>query len=773
MSDLMLQPNSEHLISTGHAQLPQSASPAKLLDLAFGFVRRQYWVILVALFISMTLGVVYLKITPPSFIASATMMIDPRATTRGSLPLQAVLGDPTIDWPWIEAQITLIKSDNLVSSVIKNQHLTEDPEFVGDEGVIHRISVAIGKNFWRGSEVQKPKSDADLMRQAIFAVKKKVDVQRVGGYVIEIGFMSQNPDRAAQIANAVANAYIEDQLDLRYQANQRASDWLQQRLQTIRQQALAAERAVVEFKTKNNIVAADGKLINEQQLAELNSQLVVARSQTGEAQAKLDRIETVLRADEPAESASAPVADALSSPIITKLRSQYLDLVNREADWSKRYGRNHLAVVNLRNQIREIRSSIIEELKRIAESYKGNYAIAKRNQEDLEKRLAESVAETQGTNQAQVLLRGLESSAQSYRTLYDNFLQHYTESIQQQSFPITEARLISPASSPLYKSSPRGLRVLALALLGGIGCGAGLALLRELLDRGVRTSSQIQMAFDAECLAFVPSTEVPMIKPRVRAAPVSTRAAIDAAASRIIAPDPRLLRYVIDSPLSPFAESIRAVKVSVDLVGAAKSNKVIGITSSLPNEGKSTIAASLAQLCAQGGARVILVDCDLRNPSLSRELAPNAAPGLIDVITNTASLDKVVWSDPCTDLSFLPAGVTSRRIHTSEMLASEAMKRFFLRLRESYDYVIVDLSPIAPVVDVRSTTHLVDSYVFVVEWGKTKIDVVEHALATAGGVYDNLLGVVLNKVNFKALGRYDSHGNYYDNRHYARYGYTD
>jgi succinoglycan biosynthesis transport protein ExoP len=170
---------------------------------------------------------------------------------------------------------------------------------------------------------------------------------------------------------------------------------------------------------------------------------------------------------------------------------------------------------------------------------------------------------------------------------------------------------------------------------------------------------------------------------------------------------------------------------------------------------------------------VILVDCDLRNPSLSRELAPNAAPGLIDVITNTASLDKVVWSDPCTDLSFLPAGVTSRRIHTSEMLASEAMKRFFLRLRESYDYVIVDLSPIAPVVDVRSTTHLVDSYVFVVEWGKTKIDVVEHALATAGGVYDNLLGVVLNKVNFKALGRYDSHGNYYYNRHYARYGYTD
>jgi polysaccharide biosynthesis transport protein len=218
---------------------------------------------------------------------------------------------------------------------------------------------------------------------------------------------------------------------------------------------------------------------------------------------------------------------------------------------------------------------------------------------------------------------------------------------------------------------------------------------------------------------------------------------------------------------------MRAVKVSVDLVGAAKSNKVIGITSSLPNEGKSTIAASLAQLSADAGARVILVDCDLRKPSLSQKLVPDATPGLIDVINNPAGLDKVIWSDPSTLLSFLPVGTRSRLTHTSEILASDAMKRLFVRLRESYEYVIVDLSPVAPVVDVRSTTHLFDSYVFVIEWGKTKIHVAEHALNTARGVYDNLLGVVLNKVDLKALSRYEGHRDYYYNRHYARYGYTD
>ena len=191
------------------------------------------------------------------------------------------------------------------------------------------------------------------------------------------------------------------------------------------------------------------------------------------------------------------------------------------------------------------------------------------------------------------------------------------------------------------------------------------------------------------------------------------------------------------------------IKVTADLGDGSKSSKIIGVTSSLPNEGKSTVSASLAQLCAHSGARVILVDCDLRKRSLSQDLAPTATAGIIDVLTEAASLDEVIWSDPSTKLSFLPAVVRSRLTHTSEVLASAAMKRLFDRLRERYDYVIVDLSPLAPVVDVRAATHLVDSYLFVVEWGKTKIDVVERALNTARGVYDNLLGVILNKVDFE------------------------
>jgi succinoglycan biosynthesis transport protein ExoP len=169
-----------------------------------------------------------------------------------------------------------------------------------------------------------------------------------------------------------------------------------------------------------------------------------------------------------------------------------------------------------------------------------------------------------------------------------------------------------------------------------------------------------------------------------------------------------------------------------------------------------------------------LLDCDLRNPSLSRKLARTAKSGLLEVVAGSASPDGVLWMEPTSGFTFLPAMTSSRVAHSSQILASDPTRKLFDCLRESYDYVIVDLPPLAPIVDVRVMTNLIDSFVFVVEWGSTKIDVAEHALDNARGVYDNLLGVVLNKVDMSLFRRYENHrGNYYYNRYYSRYGYTD
>src|SRR5260370_26082336 len=229
----------------------------------------------------------------------------------------------------------------------------------------------------------------------------------------------------------------------RYQSTRRATEWWQGKIEALSQKRALADRAVLDFKQEHNMIVADGKLLNEQQVSELNSQLAIARKQTSEAKARLNRIDDVIRDGAVETNASATdVADYKDNPVITQLRTRYLEFVDREARYSRKYGTNHMSVVNLRDQISELRRSILEELKRIQESHLSNYEIAKQQEQDLEKRLAEAVSQSRTVNKAQVALRELESSAQSLRTMHDLFLQRYTESLQQQSFPISEGRLL-------------------------------------------------------------------------------------------------------------------------------------------------------------------------------------------------------------------------------------------------------------------------------------------------------------------------------------------
>jgi succinoglycan biosynthesis transport protein ExoP len=171
---------------------------------------------------------------------------------------------------------------------------------------------------------------------------------------------------------------------------------------------------------------------------------------------------------------------------------------------------------------------------------------------------------------------------------------------------------------------------------------------------------------------------------------------------------------------------------------------------------------------------VVLLDADFRNPSLSQAMTPDAELGLIHVIGGKATINQVLVTDPDTKLKIIPAGAKSKLIHSSELMGSDAFKIVMDDLRSRYEYIIVDLPPLAPVVDVRATTQLIDSYVFVIEWGKTSINLVDRTLMQARGIYDNLLGVVLNKADLAALGRYESFQSYRSHRqYYARYGYVD
>ena len=494
----MLQTEQSSSLRSIDAAAETRASPDSFQS-TLEFLRRQYRVIALAALLMVFLAAVYVLTARPSYTANAMLMIDSKRIQL--FQPQSMFNDLPVDASTVESQVEVLKSDTVALAVIKKLNLSDDPEFNGPAGGLVGSLFSLFDLF--GSSA--PSSEFALTRHAVEVFQNRLGIRRIGlTYVIQISFRSYSPDRAAQIANAVADAYIDDQLESKYQAARRAGVWLQQRLRELRDQASTAERAVVAFKNSNNMVDAGGRSINEQQLAELNSQLVLAQSQTGEARARLDRVEAVLQSNSPEATVAATVADSLKNDVISKLRTQYLEMSRREVDWATRYGVNHLAVVNLRNQMQELQNSIRDELKRIAEGYKSDFEIAKQREASVQKQLDDAVAQSQVTGKAQVTLRDLESSAQSYRALYDNFLQRYMESVQQQSFPITEARVISAASRPLAPSNPRTRLILMLAAVIGVAFGIAAAAWRDLADRVFRTRSQVEERLGTECIALVP-----------------------------------------------------------------------------------------------------------------------------------------------------------------------------------------------------------------------------------------------------------------------------
>jgi succinoglycan biosynthesis transport protein ExoP len=717
---------------------------------------------------ALPIGAFYALSSPKTYTASSTMTIE---TRKG--PLDEPGRAAPLDMAWFETNLQNLRSVNVLGYVVKQLNLANDPEFLrSDKGSLDRLL-----SRWSATA---PKSDAERVNRAVALVANGIKAQRIGqSYMIKIDFSGRDPELAAKIANEMVNAYIFDQMNAKYQASRSAGDWLQERLQNLRDQAATAERAVVQFKAKNNIVSAGGTLVSEQQLSDTSAALGKTRAQVANLQARLERMDAVRQSyqqdskDQPGLPVGESFSEAMNNRIIGSLREKYLDLTNREATWAARYGQDHVSVQNIRNQIRDMRRSIADELGRIEETAKGELEIAQKGQRELETTLANALSKTQDANQAQVTLFSLEAAAKSYRSLYDSFLKQHTEAVQRQTYPISDARLISSAS--VVQTGPQTLKIWLTTIFAGGMLGVGFGALRELLDRGFRTREQVKSVLNTECLALIPRVGQNPAAPRL-----SYRGVIQMARGPKALPAPsassgtpknvhrgrsRMLWNAVDAPNSAYADAIRAVKLSLDS-GPDAGCQVIGLTSYMPAEGKSTIAAGVASQLAATGRRVMLIDCDVRNPSLSRTLFPDAKLGLLDVAVGEANLAQVMWRDPATNLTFLPMVPNATSRNPTEMLASRNVKLLIESLKNYCDFIIVDMAPLISTVDVLAVSRFVDSYMFVIEWGTTRMEAVRHALGNAPAVQKRMRGAVLNKVDLAGLASYEPHGEY----HYHQYG---
>jgi uncharacterized protein involved in exopolysaccharide biosynthesis/Mrp family chromosome partitioning ATPase len=376
--------------------------------------------------------------------------------------------------------------------------------------------------------------------------------------------------------------------------------------------------------------------------------------------------------------------------------------------------------------------------------------------------IADMVGERAAANQTLVQLRELERESETYRTLYQAFMQRYQEALQQQTFPVSDASIITVASAPQTPSHPKRSLVLGLALVLGAIVGSGVGALREYRDRGFRVASHVRDELGLEFLGMLPGINTKM-PAKLRQDQVDD--------PKCIRSTNRLLRYSIDDPLSSFSETLRSAKVAVDLAPGKRRRKVVGVISVLPSEGKSTVSKNFASLLAHHGARTLLIDADLRNPGrLSRTIAPHVAAGLLEAIRGERPLAECLLLEPESGLLFLPTVVEKRVTHSSEIVSSIAMRNLVAEQTETFDYVVVDLPALGPIVDVRAAASMFDAFVCVIEWGRTPRILVQTLLSSDDTLYEKCVGVVYNKVNLKRIKLYEGYGSkdYYYGR-YAKY----
>ena len=339
--------------------------------------------------LAIIVGIAYLALTPSRYTARVDMIIDTKRVTWTQSDMATE--NRMVEDASVESEIETTKSEKVATAVARNLKLTEDPEFVGTG---HSLRSRVFSLLGIDTGLEQQPSNEEVLRRVLSTLKDNLRVMRVGrSYIEQISYTSLDRDKAARIANAFAEAYIEDQLQAKFEATHRASTWLEQRIRELRQQFSDAYKAVQDFKSQNGIIiGVDGKLASEVELDQLGIALAKARADTSQARAKLDRIGRVLEQRHIKGTLEIPdpvVTDALNNPVITRLRQQYLDDQSKESEWSARYGVDHQAARNLRAEMAALQRAIWDEISRISESYKSELQIARSQEESIDKRMME------------------------------------------------------------------------------------------------------------------------------------------------------------------------------------------------------------------------------------------------------------------------------------------------------------------------------------------------------------------------------------------------
>jgi exopolysaccharide transport family protein len=698
---------------------------------------KRKWTILVCALLLVTLaGLVSLRITP---IYEATARVSVSGQSQNFLNFSDKMqsSDASNEQFSIDTQVKILQSNTVALLVIRNLGLDQRPEFAGvppsdsKPGILSKMTPqSLGRE-----------------EQMISVFRENLRVQQIPNTsIIEIKYASPDASLAAEVANATAQTFIEQNIKARYDSTIQAADWLKKQLADLQIKVESSQAKLVHYQKENGIIGADDKQnLTVEKLDVLSKELT---------QAQADRIQKQSVYEIAKGSNAETIGIILQDPALTNLRQQQTELEAQDAQLGSQFGSSYPKVQEVRSRLNLINQAYNKELQNGLRRVQNDYDAALKREQMLQAALNAQTSVADQLNMSAIQYKLLKQEADSNRQLYDGLLEKLKEASLAAGLNSSNIRIVDKARIPMAPARPNIPRNLEYALVLGLVGGIALAFALESIDTTVRTPEQVESISALPMLATIP------LKGELRKDPEKATALLRA---KPLERTPAALVAYLE-PQSEIAEAYRALRTSILLSSAGSPPRTVVFTSPVSQDGKTMTSVNTAIVLAQQGKKVLLVDADLRRPGVHLSFGLRPHVGLSNILSGGSDLSAATFSTHQRNLSVVPAGTVPPQ--PSELLSSELMQELLSQWRDDYDHVIIDSPPVLFVTDAVLLSVLADAVVLVVRAGQTTVGAVRRARELLLHVNCNLLGCVFNAADLHSL------GDYYSGSRYGGY-YTD
>lgn len=691
-------------------------------------LKKRRWIVIVAVLLGLVYGFYKAKTQPRLYNAFGQIQVRSGSSNEYRLDAAAMVGDTDTASKML-TEIQILKSDSLMLTVAREMNLANNPDFLDEKGPIAHRNL-----------------DDPAVRQAtVGRLQGNLNVVLVPKTeIINISYSSLNAKLAADIVNKVISAYIQRNYETRFASTQRVSQWLSSQLDDLKQQVETSQEQMMDLQRRLGILGFDP---NHNQIATSLEDLSKAAGDAKLARIIAESRYRVLSGMDPDSMESSIDAAPGAAPTeLNQLRTQLATAKANYAQMGATLGPNHPQSKAVKAQIAELTGAVNKEQNRLLLQAKENYVVARANENQTDAALEQQKSDAYKLRDDLIEYTLRQREYEANRTLYEGLLQKLRTAGVEAGLESMEIDIVDQALPPAHPMLRSSLKIVLVSGIFGLIGGIIIAFLMDSLDTGLRTIAEVESVTELPSLAVIP---------RARRTSLEQGASLSAAEKNLV---------VLSQSKSQFAESFRALRTSLLLSTAGHPPKFILLTSATPSEGKTTLSTNLACILAQGDARVLLIDADLRRPSVHHRFGMSGKIGLTTVLTGAATLESAAQNVPeVPNLDVLAAGPMPP--FPTEMISSQAMDSLLQHCGEIYTHVLIDTPPILSVTDGVILARHSDAVVLVVRHGKSSKHIVRRArdlLVRSGAP---ITGIVLNAVDLNSPDYYGYYG-------YSGYSYS-